>query len=148
MTVWETIGTTLFGACLGFVASQGTEYMKNRREKKKSSQREKGILLAIREEVVQGLKRCEILEAKIKSDEISFSRIYTSLWDSLRSEVAATVDSIELLRAFHSIYYFFDLVNCNMDKGMYGPGAGMAATYLPEIRNNLEIIDNQLGSAN
>jgi len=101
-------------------------------------------------ETKQGVGRCKQLAQWLKDKTISFSRIYTGLWDSNNSQVVQRVGHLksqQILELLHGLYTSFDLVNFNMERGEFGIGAAFASDHLEgmqgkqsELRQELEKI--------
>ena len=132
----------LFGAGLGFALTQLTEWIRRYVEWRGKAKRLRCIALDISKEALQGVTRCKNLAKGITTEpqSISFGRIYTALWDSIKDELARDFDEREILRLFHRIYHRFELVNFNLQRNAFGPGASFAKTYLEEMIKDLENI--------
>jgi hypothetical protein len=136
------LGSLLAGALLGFGATQIHEWIRRYLKRKEQQKRGLEILEAILVEVRLGIKRCETLIQRLEDEEVSFSRIYTGFWDSLRSEVPTYIKNMVELKNLHNIYYIFDLVNFNMNMGNYGAGAAFAKFYRQELYSDfLEVLN-------
>ena len=137
----------VFGAILGFASSVLAEYIRrvwDRRERRKCG---KELLSAIVEELKEGVSRCEYLVKAKSENEVSFSRIYTALWDSSKIELSQYIEDLkapDALRLLHRIYYRFDLINFNMEREAFATGAAFAEEYLQEIRENLSKLEDRL----
>lgn len=137
-----------FGSILGFGFSQLAEYARrhfDRIEQRKSSFQ---MLLAVINEVEEGISRCEGLVEKLKNNKVSFSRVYVSLWDSVNSELSKNINDLEILILLHKIYYRFDLVNFNMNREDFGAGSGFAKEYLSEMKANLITLKERIKNKN
>lgn len=94
------------------------------------------VLQAILEEIEIGINRCLTIVKFSEEGKGSYSRIYTSLWDSAKIIISEGIEDIEVLRLLHKIYHRFDLINFNMEKERLGPGAAFAREYGREITEN------------
>ena len=134
------------GALIGLGSTLFVEHKKRLRDK--NAQRDYGrqLLKAILEEVKMGIDRCAGLADKISGADpsISFSRVYTGLWDSALPELSKTIEDIEIIRLLDSTYYYFDLVNFNMNRNAFGIGAAFAKDKLPYMKQNFSELEIKL----
>ena len=125
---------------LGLVATLVVEGRRRKLERGDRQKNGKELLAAVIAEMEQGLKRCEHLAEMLQDKQVSFSRVYTAVWDGLLGEVCEYVGSIgdtEALRILVRNYLLFDLVNFNMEQQKFGRGEAFANEYLDEIRDGL-----------
>ena len=85
----------------------------------------------------EGILRCEGLSRLLENEKVSFSREYTSLWESTQAELAQRLEVVETLVVFHRIYYRFDLVKFNVNRGEFAAAARFAKARLEEMRDTL-----------
>lgn len=131
------------GALIGIFSTFFVEHKKRLREKNEQIEHGRKLLKAIIEEVKMGINRCEYLAKNISSasPSISFSRIYTGLWDSTLPELAKSIEDLEIIRILDNIYYYFDLVNFNMNRNEFGIGAAFARDKLLNLKDNLRNLE-------
>lgn len=136
----------LVGALIGLLSTLFVEHKKRLREYHDRNIRGKQLLKAIVEEIRIGIERCNNLSRLLDEPEpkISFSRIYTGLWDSTISDISKSIDDIEILRILNSTYYYFDLVNFNMNRGEFGVGAAFAKDKLPYLNESFVNLETKL----
>jgi hypothetical protein len=129
-----------FGAALGFILTQLTEWRRTHDERKDKAQRSKQIAFDVSLEALQGIKRCVNLTKGIsqKPASLSFGRIYTAFWDSVKDELARNFGDREVLKLLHRIYHRFDLVNFNMQRGKLAVGAAFAKSHLQGMVEDLD----------
>lgn len=132
---WGTIIPISIGAIIAVFGTLYVEKVKNDWKKKDRDKRFKRILEALQEEIQEGIERTNFI-----SKNISFSRIYIALWETVRLEVCQTLDNIDILRYLHQIYYRFDLINFNMERGRFQEGSAFAGQYIEEIRENFKFL--------
>jgi len=137
----------LVGAVIGLAATLFAEHKKRLREKIERRDRGRQLLKAIIEEVKMGIDRCNGLSKRLDDNppSISFSRVYTGLWDSTLPELSNSIDDLEILRLLNSTYYYFDLVNFNMNRYEFGVGAAFAKDKLQSLKENLSKLEIKLG---
>lgn len=131
----------VFGAILGFGLSILSEFIRkavdSRDRRKHGEQLFKAIIL----EIEGGINRCQTLVQGLDKNIISFSRIYTALWDSMIVEISyyilEYIKDPEILKTIHSIYNSFDLINFNMEREEFGVGAAFAKSHLEGILDRL-----------
>ena len=111
-----------FGAALGFGFAYLTEWRRRLDERKDKAERSKQIALDVSLEALQGIKRCVNLTKGIsqKPASVSFGRIYTAFWDSVKDELARDLDP------FHQIHWIL----------IYGEHFGIVTEKIPEIQCN------------
>ena len=95
---WQDIGLIVFGAMLGFALSILAEYIRRTWDRRDRCERGKQLLSAIVKEVEEGIARCQWLVQARNEGRISFSRIYTAFWDSMKAELAQYIGDPEALR--------------------------------------------------
>ncbi len=148
---WTDVCLIGFGAVLGFAFSVLAEYIRRVMDRRERRERSEVLLSAIVEEVEEGVSRCQTL-VKFKDEKrVSFSRIYTALWDSTNVELSKYIEDLkapEVLSLLHKIYYRFDLINFNMEREEFGVGAAFADQYLQEMQDNLSKLKAQLSKLN
>jgi hypothetical protein len=133
------------GATLGFAGNFFTEKIKRFWERKDKKEDMAKIFLVLEKEISEGIKRCDGLTGFKNNNKISFSRIYVTLWDSVRFEICINFEDQKLLESLHQIYYRFDLINFNMEKDRFDVGAAFAEEYIDEIKRNFAIFQNRAG---
>ena len=113
----ENVFLILVGAFIGMCSTIFVEHKKRIRERYDRRDNGRQLLKAILEEVKMGIKRCDGLSKRLDETppSISFSRIYTGLWDSCITELSKSIDDLEIIRLLNSVYSYFDLVNFNMN---------------------------------
>ena len=136
----------IVGALIGICSTIFVEHKKRVREQYDRRDRGRQLLKAILEEVKIGIERCNGLSKRLDETppSISFSRIYTGLWDSSIPELSKSIDDLEIIRLLNSVYYYFDLVNFNMNRNEFGIGAAFAKDKLPYLRENLAKLETKL----
>jgi len=134
------------GALIGLCSTLFVEHKKRLREQYDRRDRGKQLFKAILEEVKIGIERCNSLSKRLDETppSISFSRIYTHLWDSAIPELSKSIDDLEIIRLLNSIYYYFDLVNFNMNRNEFGIGAAFAKDKLLYLKENLAKLETKL----
>lgn len=144
---WKEIGLILFGAALSQVGVFLDNWSQRQHEKREYEKSAKMLLKGLAEEISEGITRSKGYVENIGKRQISFSRIYTGLFDSVKSELPNITESSEILVLVHKIYYRFDLINFNMESGRLGSGQAFARDYISEIETNysklLSLIDSQ-----
>jgi hypothetical protein len=145
---FEDIFLIFFGAVIGLCATLFVEHKKRLSEEYWRRDRGKKLLKAILEEVKIGIERCDGLSQRLNMQppELSFSRIYTGLWDSAIPELSKSIDDLEIIRLLNQTYYYFDLVNFNMNRNEFGIGARFAKDYLPNLHSNWSELDRKLNA--
>lgn len=124
---------------LGFASALLTlilyERLKRCLDKKERRNTTKKLLQVLCKEIEEGIKRCKhLIELRKKGEaKISFSRIFVDLWDASKLKIAENIDNLEILGCVHQIYYYFDLINFNMEKDRFGVGAAFANDKIGEI---------------
>ena len=141
---WTNVIFLVVGAVLGFSGAIGIESIKRCWEKKDQKQKTKKMLFTLEKEIEEGIERCKGLIGCSKSKKISFSRIYIALWDSIKIELAKTLEDLDILILLHKIYYRFDLINFNMQRDRFGVGAAFARKYIEEIEKNFNLFKKYL----
>ncbi|MEE9165120.1 MAG: hypothetical protein V3U15_02535 [Nitrospinota bacterium] len=141
----KDIALLLIGAVIGLASTLFVEHKKRVKEKYERREQGKTLLTSIIEEVKMGVERCEGLARRLENDppEISFSRIYTGLWDSMAVDLAKCLDDPKIIRLLNSIYYCFDLVNFNMNRNEFGVGAAFAKDKLATIKEHLRDLQSK-----
>jgi hypothetical protein len=146
----------VFGAILGFGLTIWLEHIKRQWEQRDRFKRAQQLLSAIIIEIENGIKRCErlvflrdeslkkVMEKQQNKIDVSPSRIYTSLWDSMMFEFSECIKETKILKLLHSIYSNFDLVNFNMERNDFLMGANFAADKLSYIKTSLSEIKDCL----
>ena len=142
----KDISLIIVGALIGLAATLFSEHKKQLREKYELRNRGRQLLKAIIEEVKMGIDRCNGLSKRLDDNppSISFSRVYTGLWDSTLPELSKSIDDLEILRLLNSTYYYFDLVNFNMNRNEFGVGAAFAKDKLEYLKENLSKLEIKL----
>ena len=145
----KDISLIIVGALIALASTLFLDHKKRAREKSEQRDRARQLLKAIIEEVKMGISRCAGLSKRLDDNppSISFSRVYTALWDSTLPELSKTINNLEILRLLNSTYYYFDLVNFNMNRNEFAVGAAFAKdklTYLQENLSKLEIRLNEI----
>lgn len=137
----QQIGLLLLGAVAGaglsLVPGLCLDKVRRSRDKDEREERAERLLSAIVKEADEGIHRCEELVKLLNMNAVSFSSIYTSLWDSAQIELAREIEDTEMVVLLHRIYYRFHLVNFNMNRGELGVGAWFAKDYGQEMKDNL-----------
>jgi len=131
----------VIGTILGFLLSIVADHVKRYRDSLDRRRLGKYLASAVVEEIEQGVVRCGYLVSLASEKKVSFSRVYTGLWDSAKndlSELLLELKAPEALTLVHRVYRSFDLINFNMDRGFYGPAAGFAQHYLGEMNDTLQ----------
>lgn len=145
LDVFSTAFGVVLGAILGFVGTLLIELAKRRWDDKDQKEYSQKLLIALCKEIEEGIGRSKWLIEASKNGKGSFSRIYIGLWDSSRLKISEIVEDEEILELLHKIYYRFDLINFNMERDRFLPGAAFARDYINEIESNYqklkEIID-------
>ncbi len=144
--VMNEIALIFFGTFIGLMASQLTEYIRRRIEQDHRRKRMIRALDLVVEEAEVGVSRCASLARLIRENKISYSRIYTAAWDSMRTELFQDFENQEVLKLLHRIHHRFDLVNFNMGIKYYDVGAGFAKSYIKEMEDNLSKLKAVLNS--
>jgi len=110
-----------------------------------------GLLSAVVGKVEEGISRCDYLVNLKQEQKLSFSRIYTALWESMTTELSLGIGDLkapEALTLLHRIYYRFDLIDFNMDRNEFGTGAAFAEHYLHEMQENCSKVREIVGTLN
>jgi len=126
----------VIGFILGLCGSLLVELLKRQLDKKEQRDNAKKLLQALSQEIENGINRCKWLIKLVEERKVSFSRIYTGLWDSVKSIITKNIEDAETLILLHKIYYHFDLINFNMNQQRFGTGAAYAKDYIKEIEEN------------
>jgi hypothetical protein len=134
------------GAVLGFASAIGSEWVRRRWEKNARKDHGKKLLEAVLDEVRQGMERCDYLIRMKKNGNVSFSRVYTALWDSSRLDLSQTIEDLEILRLLHSLHYRFDLINFNMNRGEFGVGAAHTEDHSASMQDYLKKLEVKVSS--
>jgi len=134
---WEEIGLIVIGAIIGFILSILAEFIRRKWDRKNNQLLANKIIQALIKEIEEGIERCEGLIRMKKKNQVSFSRVYISFWDSVKLELCKNEKNLELLKILHLIYYRFDLINFNMERNEFAVGASFAEQYISEIKDNL-----------
>ena len=144
--MFKDIFLIVVGALIGLGSTLFVEHKKRLREKIAQRDHGRQLLKAILEEVRMGIDRCAGLADRIggANPSISFSRVYTGLWDSTLPELSKSIDDLEIIRLLDSTYYYFDLVNFNMNRNEFGIGAAFAKDKLPYMKQNLSDLEAKL----
>ena len=139
----------VFGAILGFVLSILAEFIRRTWDRRNRREYGEQLLKSIIIEIERGISRCQTLVQNLNENKISFSRIYTALWNSMKVELShyifEYIKDPEILKFIHSIYNSFDLVNFNMEREQFGVGAAFASSHLEGIQDNLSKLKLKLG---
>lgn len=142
--MWINILFLAIGAILGFLGTIGVERIRIYWEEKAQEKRNKKMLLALKSEIEEGIERCKALINFANKGKISFSRVYTAFWDSVRFELSQSLKDVEILRLLHRIYYYLDLINFNMERDRFLIGAAFAKEYLVKIEENFNKFVNKI----
>lgn len=144
--MFKDIFLILVGALIALCSTFFIDHKKRLREQYDRRDQGKQLLKAILEEVKIGIERCDSLSQLINKSPpmVSFSRIYTGLWDSTIPELSKSIDDIEIIRLLNITYYLFDLVNFNMNRNEFGIGASFAKSDLPILRENYSKLEQKL----
>lgn len=140
---WGNIIYLLIGAAIGFFGNLILERQKRKWQEKDENRKISSILQSLEEEIKIGIDRAEALVGFAQNNKVSFSRVYTGIWDSTRVYLVEKVEGVEILRSLQKIYTKFDLINFNMEAGSIdrtrlASGAAFAKEYIAEIRENYE----------
>jgi hypothetical protein len=125
------------GAGLSLIPGLVLDEVRRSRDRRDRHDRAERVVRALTMEVEEGVHRCEALSALLGRVEVSYSSVYTSLWDTTQAELAQWLEDVESLVLLHRIYYRFHLVNFNMNRGEFGVGARFAQEYIEEMKDNL-----------
>lgn len=134
----------IIGFIIGIIGSIFVEWIKRSWKKKDQKDYAKKVIQALCREIEEGIKRCRWLIDAAKENKISFSRIYIALWDSAKLRISESIEDLEVLRLLHQIYYRFDLINFNMERGAFGVGAAFAKEYIAEIEANYSSLKSKI----
>ncbi|KPK99316.1 MAG: hypothetical protein AMJ91_08205 [candidate division Zixibacteria bacterium SM23_73_3] len=134
------------GFGLGIAGTLFVERIKRSWHKKDQKEYAKHVLQAIYKEIEEGISRCKGLIDLLENNKISFSRVYTALWDSARLKISESIQDEEILRLLHRIYYRFDLINFNMERDKFSVGAAFAKEYIAEIEKNFNLLKSRIPS--
>jgi hypothetical protein len=146
--MFKDIFLIIIGAAIGLCSTLFVEHKKRVREEYQRRDRGKQLLKAILEEVKIGIERCSGLSQRLNKQppEISFSRVYTGLWDAAIPELSKSIDDLEIIRLLNQSYYYFDLVNFNMNRNEFGVGAAFAKDKLPYLHENYAELERKLNA--
>ena len=133
------IGATLTGFGMIIV-----EFVKRYWTKRDQRERNEKMLKALEIEIKEGINRCKALIKFRKGKKISFSRIYTAFWDSIKFELSQNLKDVEILCLLHRIYYHFDLVNFNMERDRFMVGAAFAKDKIGKIEEDFNKFINKI----
>ena len=97
------------------------------------------ILRSLEEEIKIGIDRAEALVKFAENNKVSFSRIYTEIWDSAKLYLTEKTMEKEVLWMLQKIYTKFDLIKLNMEAGSIdrtrlASGTAFAKEYIEEIK--------------
>lgn len=130
-----------FGAVAGFAFGLLSAYLTLRVQRSWQSQDQAAyaakIVASLVSEIEEGISRTRYLAGLHERGEVSFSRIYTALWESTNQSLAASLRDADLLKLLHQIYYRFDLINFNFAGNRPGPAGAFAAEYLGQLEEDL-----------
>lgn len=138
--LWVAIICVIIGFILGIAGEEIRRWRKKGDQKKYT----KKLLQLLCEEIGEGIKRCEYFVNLREKNEISFSRIYTDLWDSCKSRSLETIENLEVLHLLHHIHSRFDLINFNMEGKKFGVGSAFAKQYINEIKTNYSSLKSKM----
>ena len=133
-----------FGALVGLASSVLFDWIRRAWDRWQRRRRGRKLLVALFQEAEEGIARCEGLAKAARKGSVSFSRVYVSMWESMRLELWQCLEDVEILRLLDSIYRRFDLVNFNMQREAFAVGAAFAAEYLPEMHENLSKLQTEI----
>ncbi len=137
---WVAIIAVIIAFILGMVV----ERIKRCWEKGDQKKYAKKLLQLLCEEIGKGIERCEHFVNLREQNKISFSRIYTGLWDSCKSRSLETIENLEVLHLLHQIHCRFDLINFNMEGKKFGVGGAFAKQYINEIKTNYSSLKSKM----
>lgn len=133
----EWIWSSLAGFVLGLLSSLVVLAIQRRSDEKTAQRYARKVVKSLASEIEEGISRAEGIVQMLAQNKVSFSRIYTELWQSTNKELASGLKELNVLVLLHRIYYRFDLINFNFDKDRPGPAAAFAKDYLAEMKANL-----------
>lgn len=137
---WIAIISVIIGFILGIVVEEIKRWRKKGDQKKYT----KKLLQLLCKEIGEGTERCKHIVNLREQNKISFSRIYTDLWDSCKSRSLETIENLEVLHLLHQIYYRFDLINFNMERKAFSVGGAFAKEYINEIKKNYSSLKSKI----
>ncbi len=137
--------SALSGFALGLTSTLITIRIQRRWKTKDDEKYSRKIVEGLITEIEEGITRSKSMIELLSAGKVSFSRIYTVLWQSTNQRLAATLSNTEMLKVLHRIYYRFDLINFNCEMNRPGPGGAFAKTYLSEVQENLGQLKNFIG---
>ena len=126
----------LGGFALGLLSSSLILLVQRRWQEQRDATYTKNVLRSLVLETEEGLGRAKGMVRQLDSGQVSLGRIYTGLWDTTSERLAATLSDVEALALLHRIYYRFDLVNFNCDRGELVAAAAFAKEYMTELEAN------------
>ncbi len=138
------IMSVIIGFMLGIVGSIIVEWVRRFWKKKDEKKYAQKLLQALCKEIEEGIKRCNYIVTIRKQKKKSLSRIYVALWDSAKIRISEVIEDLEVLRLLHQIYYRFDLINFNMERGEFGVGGAFAKQYIAEIKENYSSLKSKM----
>ena len=133
----------LIGTIIGLFGNLVLEWKKRKWQEEGEKKKIYGILQSLEKEIKMGIDRAESLVKFAENNKVSFSRIYTGIWDSAKLYLTEKIKEQEILWTLQKIYTKFDLINFNMEAGSIdrtrlASGAAFAKEYIEEIKENFE----------
>lgn len=129
--------TALGGFALGLLSSYLILRIQRSWKAKDDNAYNKKVIESLISEIEEGIDRAQTMGDLNSQGKVSFSRIYTMLWESTNQRLAGTLGNAEILTLLHRIYYRFDLINFNCEIDRPGSGGAFAKQYLTEMQENL-----------
>lgn len=129
--------TALGGFSLGLLSSYLILRIQRSWKAKDDNEYNKKVIESLISEIEEGINRAKTMGELNSKSKVSFSRIYTMLWESTNQRLAGTLGNAEILTLLHRIYYRFDLINFNCEIDRPGAGGAFAKQYLNELQENL-----------
>jgi hypothetical protein len=140
----SNLSFVIIGGLIGIAGSLLVEWVRRHFLKKDRGVYARKVLQAISKEIEEGISRCQGLSDLANRNTISYSRVYTDLFDSVKLRIPEDIEDIDTLRILHRIYYRFDLINFNMEHDRFDRGAGYAKEYIAEIKANYESLKTKI----
>jgi uncharacterized membrane-anchored protein YhcB (DUF1043 family) len=128
----------IFGTMFSLLSTWWLDKRRERKQKKRDCNKAISHLGAIITEVERGYERCFSFADRLKKGQVSLAKIYTHYWDSFSGIIIEHIDNAELHDILHKIYYYFELVNFNIELNERDTGAGFARDYYGEINGLLQ----------
>jgi len=75
------------------------------------------LLIGVKQEVERGFRRCNSITNQMAKGNVSYSRIYTSFYETVKADLIRHIKDFEIITLLEWFYHRFELVNMNMDKG-------------------------------